>query len=173
LSGKDELAKEDFNRAQDHAKHSSSLELLAKINLGSCAINNSIGVEDHCSSYKELRDLVDSKELDSYYFFIIKEIKKDQAKDLPKTYRDFAHSYLEGDYKSAIKYMFNIEKISSKLIAANMIKDKMGVEDVEKLLDEVSFYGYKKAVIHWLEILKGKDAQKSDKIDKKIKILES
>ena len=54
-----------------------------------------------------------------------------------------------------------------------MIKNSLDVKDVKKILKEACFYGYKKSILYWLEVLKQKDTQKMDKIDKKIKILKS
>ena len=175
LSSKENVAEDDFNRAVKHAKHSSNLDILAKIYLGKCAINNSVGIEDKCMEYVEIESLVESKSLNSYYLFINKKLKKEDIKYLPSVYQDFAYMYLNKNYKQAKQEMFSIEKISSKLIAANMLKKNLNTTDIEKLLEEVSFYGYKKSVIYWLEVLKTKtkETRKINKIDKRIKILKS
>ncbi len=175
LSSKEVLSEGDFKRAVKHAKHSSNLDILAKIYLGRCAIRNSVGIEDSCKEFVELKSLVDSKSLNSYYLFITKKLKIEDVEYLPSAYKDFAQMYLNKNYIHAKKEMFNIEKLSSKLIAANMIKRNMNTKDIEKLLEDISFYGYKKSVLYWLGVLKSKtnDTQKIKKIDKKIKILKS
>lgn len=175
LFSQDVLADNDLKRAIEHAKQSSHLVQLAKIYLGKCALNNSLGVQDGCNEFKELDNIVNDKKLHSYYLFITNELTQEDVSDLPSTYKDFAYSYINKDYEDAVKEIFNIEMITSKLIAANFVKNSMSVEDIQKLLDEVSYFGYKKAVLYWLKIKKSKmeDTLKIQKVDKKIKILES
>jgi hypothetical protein len=175
LSSNDALADNDFNRAVGHAKQSSDLEQLAKIYLGRCAMNNSVGIEDSCSEFKELESLVNDQKLHSYYLLITNNLTEEDLKYLPSIYKDFANSYIRKDYKEAVKEMLDMQTITSKIIAANILKNSMTVEDIEKLLDEVSYFGYKKTVLYWLKIKKSKleDTRKIKKIDKKIKILES
>ncbi|WP_373071563.1 hypothetical protein [Sulfurimonas sp.] len=175
LSSNNSLADSDLKRAVGHAKKSSNLDQLARIYLGKCAINNSVGIEDSCTEFKELESLVDDQTMHSYYLLIVNKLTYDDIENLPDTYKSFAYSYINKDYKQAVKEMFDIQTITSKLIAANIVKSNMSVEDIEKLLEEVSFYGYKKTVVYWLKVMKTKveDTLKIQKIDKKIKILES
>jgi hypothetical protein len=48
LSAKDTLAKDDLKRAVNHAKQSANLSQLARIYLGECALNISVGLKDNC-----------------------------------------------------------------------------------------------------------------------------
>jgi len=175
LSSKDVMAKNDLKRAVLHAKLSSNFKPLARIYLGECALNISVGIKDECLKYKDISELVDDEELNSYYAFVTNTLQDYQLDNLASIYKSFVQNSLKNDYKDAISDMHSMDKITSKLVAASLIKDELSFEDVERLLKDISFYGYKKSVIYWLKILKLKsdDIREIKKIDKKIEILES
>jgi len=174
LSAKDTLAKNDLKRAIEHAKSSANLTQLSRIYLGECALNISVGIEDDCSSYINIKELNNDKSLEAYYEFISSKIKISSLEELDLNYKDFAKYKIEKKYKKAIESLFKMDKITSKLLSASLIKDKLSFDEVERLIDEASFYGYKKSVLFWLDIQKGKtdDKSKINKIIKKIEILE-
>lgn len=174
LSDNDVSAKNDLIRAVGHAKKSSDLTQLARVYLGQCALERSVGLENSCNEYIELEGLVDDKELQSYYHFITKKLKENELNTLPDSYKDFASFYLKGDIQNSIAEIQKIETVSSKLIAATLVKDDMSEKDLEKLLEDVSYHGYKKAVIYLLKLISSKteNQQKIQKLEKKIKILE-
>ena len=51
LSSNDALAKNDLSRAIKHAKQSADLKMLARVYLGECALNISVGIDDNCKDY--------------------------------------------------------------------------------------------------------------------------
>lgn len=164
LRANDAIAKSDLKRAIAHAKHSADLTSLARIYLGECALHVSVGIKDTCQKYNEISNLINSKELEAYKNFITKSINKSQINLLPKHYQNYTQ-----------KDILSMPKITSKLLSATLIKDKLHVYIVKQLIKDSSYYGYKKAVIFWLKELKTKtlDIKQKKRIDKKISILNS
>ena len=167
------LAKNDFNRALKHAKKSADLTTLARIYLGECALNVSVGIEDKCEKYQNISNLLQSKELDAYYSFINSSIKKEQIELLPKQYRTYAYAIEEGNYKTAKEELFEMDKATSTLLSAALMKKNLDELSRENLIKLSSHYGYKKSVLFWLEESKKhlSDSHKIEKIDKKIAVL--
>lgn len=149
LSADDLLAKNDLARAIHHAKQSANLSTLARIYLGKCALNISVGVEDKCQEYKNISSLVDDAKLQEYYEFIIKRSDA-KAKDVLDMSRD-----------------------SSKLLNGALHKEHLDDASREKLLSIASYHGYKKAVLFWLQesLHHSSDAKKRAQLQKRIDIL--
>jgi hypothetical protein len=175
LSSKDALAKSDLQRAMEHAKKSADLTQLAKIELGRCALEISVGIQNECVEYEALQTLIDSKELESYYLFIRNKVEKTDIAHLPDVYRAFAKAQVNQNEKELLEEFEKIEPVVSYLIAAHLIKEKLSVEHIDKILSKASFYGYKKSVLYWLNIkmLKTENEKELQNIKRKIKILES
>lgn len=175
LRTNDALANSDLKRSIAHAKNSADLTSLARIYLGECALHVSVGVEDDCKKYDDISNLVDSKELDAYKNFIMKNLRTEQINLLPKHYQDFALHVYSSNFKEANKNILQIKIITSKLLSATLMKENLEEKVIKQLIKDTSFYGYKKAVIFWLKELKNRTKNKLDmeKIDKKISILDS
>jgi len=173
LMGNEVLAKNDLSRAIKHSKKSADLTQLAKIYLGECALNISVGIKDDCKKYIDISSLLNDESLNAYYDFISLSIKKEQVKDLPKNYQPYAYNLLKKDYKSANQDILNISKATSSFICASLIKENIDVTTREKMISLASFNGYKKVVLFWLnESLKNNQNQEDIKnIKKKISIL--
>ncbi|QSZ41518.1 hypothetical protein GJV85_05160 [Sulfurimonas aquatica] len=167
------IAQNSLKRSISYAKKSADLETLSKIYLGECALKISVGLEDKCQKYLNIKSLVKSVELDAYYNFLSLNVKEEEIRLLPEQYKEFAEYVVKNDFNKASEAILEIEKISSKLIAAALIKDKLTNVVREKVLYEASFYGYKKAVLFWLEELKRytTDTDEILKIEKKLNIL--
>ncbi len=71
--------------------------------------------------------------------------------------------------------MLKQEKITSKLVSARLIKDKLDNQSKKEIIKNISFYGYKEAVIFWLRELRDSTINKREKdiIMGKIYILEN
>lgn len=145
------LAKSDFSRAVSNAKKSADLSTLARIYLGECALNISVGIEDKCIKYQNIQELHKDKELEMYYAYITGSAKKEECSP---------------------KNLFEIASISSQLLCASLIQNELSKNDIKKLIEVTSFHGYKRVVVFWLEESK-KYANDDElrKINKKIKIL--
>ncbi|MDB2562474.1 hypothetical protein N9X61_02600 [Sulfurimonas sp.] len=175
LKSNDVLAKNDLDRAVQHAKKSADLTQLARIYLGECALNISVGVNDSCEKYTNIQELLDNRELDAYYAFLTLSISRENIKYLPSQYQEFAQSFSTSNFKEATLKTLSIEKETSRLLCASLLKDKIENTSKRKFIETASYNGYKKTVLFWLgEILKTTKNQDEVKIiQKKISILKS
>lgn len=172
LQGDDAIAKSDLKRAIAHAKSSADISSLARIYLGTCALNKSIGIIDTCHDYKMVEELTNDSSLKTYYAFLEMQHQDVDINLLPKQYKHFFKYISLKEYSKAISSIKDAP-ISSQLIAHSLIKEHLNEEQIENILDNASFYGYKKAVIYWLENLEKitTDENKKEISRKKILIL--
>ncbi len=173
LKGNDLLAASDLKRAVALAKSSDDLTQLASIYLGKCALEIAVGKQSECRAYKQIHDLVTCKKIRNYYLFLQNDTENLDVVFLPKRYQEFASALKKRDYKSANEEIRKIEDPASAMIALSLLGTQATKESLETTLKKVSFYGYKKGVIHLLEeILKKTDDINEKKIlQKKIDIL--
>lgn len=173
LIDEEELAKSDLQRAIKYAKQSANLEQLARIYLGTCALNISVGIEDKCKNYNEIKEFVNSYELESYFLMLINKIDKEHISYLPKQYQSFVEYKLQKQYDLAFKAIKSMEETSSQFIAASLIKDEIKKSDINYLIEKASFYGYRKLVLFCLDNLyKIEDnLEEKQRILKKVNIL--
>lgn len=175
LQNNEALAKNDLSRAEKHAKQSADLTQLAKIYIGSCALNISVGTPDTCKQYKNISDVVSSASLDAYYSLLHNSLKKEQIKFLPSQYHAFVEALRHENYKVVNKEIQTIKKDSSLFLCASLVKDEVSIKTIKKVIEIASNNGYKKVVLFWLEGLKKvvEDEKEKESIDKKISILNS
>lgn len=175
LSNNDSLAKNDLNRAISHAKSSSDLSPLARIYLGKCALNISVGIKDTCSEYNSISEFIKDDKLNAYYSFLTSTIAHEQIKSLPNSYQSFYLHVESSNFYEANNDILNIDKPTSKLLAASLIKNNINDKTIEKILKVASFYGYKKVVLFWLneKISRTNNEEEKRRISKKIDILNS
>ncbi|XPV67718.1 MAG: hypothetical protein ACNI25_10365 [Halarcobacter sp.] len=173
LSADIDLAKDDLNRAIKYAKQSANLNQLGRIYLGSCALNISVGEDDKCLQFKQIEELISSKELNAYYLMLQNKIKKEQIELLPKQYQTFEKYNLEKNYELLFESIKSIKQVSSQFIAASLVKKQLKKEDIKYLIDKASFYGYKSLVLYWLNYLYKieNDINQKQLLLKKIQIL--
>lgn len=126
MSGEDALARNDMRRAVKHAKKSADLTTLARVYLGKCALNISVGIEDRCEEYKSISHLVEDEELSNYYAVITKTSTLN-----PNT-------------------ILNSSKATSLLLNGALKKDTLNETERTEYLKVASYNGYKKAVLFWL-----------------------
>ncbi len=175
LSAHDALAKNDLSRAIKHAKQSANLSQLAKIYLGECALNISAGINDACTKYSKISDLIDDEGLDSYYKLLTHSIEEKHIHFLPNQYKQFTESLIKKDFTKANKEIQSIDKLTSALLCASLIKEKTTQETREKLIESASFSGYKRSVLFWLAESKKTASSPAEiqSLDRKISILTS
>ncbi len=173
LKGENRLALVSLKRAIKSAKSSANLKPLAKIYLGVCALNNSVLIKDKCEGYLSILDLLDrDQETLGYYNMLQKRFDKVEIKYLPEQYRDFVGYIKKDDYKKAILRIRNMKNITSMLISASLVKDSLKKDDVDFIINKLSSYGYKKALINWLKYAKKLNSpEKNIKIDRVLSIL--
>jgi hypothetical protein len=174
LSANNALAKNDLSRAIKHAKQSADLKMLARIYLGECALNISVGIDDSCQDYLNIADVVNDNSLEAYYSFITLQTKY-SIQNLNNQYKDFALLIKNKDFAKANNKILKIRKPTSKLLAASLIKDKLTQQTRHEMIKSASFYGYKKSVLFWLNEAKINTTNEDEhkKLSKKISILKS
>jgi len=148
--------------------------MLARIYLGECALNISVGIDDECKDYLLISDLLNNTSLDAYYAFI--RVKPEYSlENLASQYKDFALHLRNKDFTKAQSELQKIDKASSKLLAASLIKGELTNATRGEMIKTASFYGYKKSVLFWLSELKANtsDEDERKKISKKISVLKS
>lgn len=175
LSGDDLVAKNDISRAIKHAKRGADLNTLARIYLGECSLNISVGIDDKCSKYINIKNIVNDKSLDAYYNLITQNLKHKDITYLPKKYKKFAFYVYENQYNKAFKKIQSMQDISSQLVSSALIKESLDEAEILIMIDIASFYGYKKSVLFWLKNLEkiSIDEISKENIAKKISILEA
>lgn len=172
LSANDSIAKNDINRAISHAKKSADFNALARIYLGECALNISVGIDDNCKKYLTIKELlVDDGTLKSYYSFISsKTVKNDK---LPKIYKTFNTHLNLKEYNYAYEDILKIDNAVSQLLLASLIRKHLNKIQISKIIEIASFHGYKKSILFWLNELRNitKDESLKKRITKKIEII--
>ncbi len=173
LSNQDILAKSYINTAITNAKQSANLNQLARVYISACALNKSVGESNYCKDYEYIKDLVSSIQLQIYFKMLSHKLDETQIEYLPKQYKSFYKNFLLKKYDLAFKDLTSMEQITSKFIAASLIKEQLNKTQINYLIDIASTYGYKKLVIYWLKNLlyKENDIDKKQQILKKLDIL--
>ncbi|WP_321777383.1 hypothetical protein [Sulfurimonas sp.] len=171
LESNEALAKNDLSRSIKHAKKSADLTMLARVYLGECALNISVGIKDRCKSYTGISDVVKDEGLDAYYNFIT--LQNIKPKNLDAKYKNFASYINNSQFKKAQLELSNINSVNSKLLCASLIKEHLDSSSREEMIKTASFHGYKKSVLFWLneEKEKTRDEEKRIILSKKIKIM--
>ncbi len=160
LQNRVELAAMELKSAREYAKESSDLKTLASIELSFCALKVAMLEPFSCPKFDELKPLVESKELDAYESFLSQTLHKDEISYLPKQYQKFAKNGY--DKKSGIK---EIEPLTSKMIVASLSRENITITDIDNIINDASYHGYKNALIQWLKLkLQKKDDEKTRQI---------
>ena len=174
FTGNDFLAKNELKVAQKYAKRSSNLTTLARVYLGECALNISVGISKKCTKYEKIAKLVNSKELQAYNAMLMGKISTQEITFLDDNYQDFMKSLKDKKYKSAQKILFSMSRDSTIFVTAGLMKEHLDDASRQKLVKLASYNGYKKLVLFWLNEEKKytKDEVKQNKIMLTIKILQ-
>ncbi len=175
LTNKETLAKSDFQKAISYAKQSANFNQLAKLYLGKCALNISVGINSTCQDYQDIKRFIKNKNLDVYFSMLQKKLKKEDLKFLPKQYEKFYEYYFDEKIIKSFNYMFGVENITSLFVVSSLHKNKLSKTQINKIIDKASFYGYKSVVLYWLNNLYEKEENELEKalILEKINILKS
>lgn len=142
LKGESITAEGELEMAIESAKSSANLEQLGSIYLGKCALNKAVGINDKCSEYNKIAHLLNAPNLKAYYNLLNQQ--STQIELLPPQYQPFAQT-------KSFESVMPIDKPTSKLIAASLIKNSLTHAQREAMIQLASQYGYKKAVLFWLK----------------------
>ncbi|WP_331774802.1 hypothetical protein [Sulfurospirillum sp. 1612] len=173
LKGETALASASLNSAIKNAKSSADLRPLSKIYLGTCALHIAVLIDDPCSEYKAIRDMLDPEHSSwDYYNMLQKNFDNITIKNLPPQYGDFVTAMQKEDFQGAFQSIQKMPKTSSLLIAASLMRKHLNESQIHEIINAASFRGYKKAVVRWLGFLKEKSSGiKKQKIDKMLDLL--
>ncbi len=173
LQNEDALARTDLKRALKYAKQSANLTTLATIELSECALHVSNLQEENCAAYLAIEPLVNDVKLHSYFLFLQQKYEQKDIKNLPDKYQSFASLLLQKRYEDATKELLSTEDFLSKMIMASLMKKSLHVSTIASIIEEASFYGYKKNVLSWMEFYSTKttDVDEKKRIQEKLKIL--
>jgi len=168
-------SKSNLTMAIQHAKSSAKLEQLASIYLGKCALDRAVGIKSNCREYQKIANFIHSPTLFSYYSLLKGRLTSSQINALPPQYQSFAHSYTNANYPQAFEAIMQIKKPTSQLIASSLIQKHLNNHQRDQILLIASKYGYKRAVIFWLEeqLNYTQNSAKKNQIKEKIKILQN
>lgn len=175
LNNNDAIAKSDLSRAIRHAKQSANLTQLAKVYLGSCALNISSGINDECTQYQNIADVSTNSKLEAYYSFLSLSLKEKQITLLPPQYQGFAKAMIQKDFSQANKEILKMKKASSTYLSASLMKNTLTKQTRQSIIKMASSYGHKKIILFCLKEVKksSTNSQEIADIDKKISILSS
>jgi hypothetical protein len=154
LSNQMLLANNDLKRSINHAKQSSDLTTLGAVYLTQCAMEKIAHLPlDGCYMYQKITSLIDSKEQKAYQAFIQNVLQEEHLTHLDKKYHAFAQALFQNNQLQAKKELFKLESVISRLLAASLIKEHLTHDEINILIEQSSFYGYKKATLFWLHWL--------------------
>jgi len=175
LENKEDLAVVELHRAISSASKSSDLEMLATIELSTCALKVALLQPFTCKGYRELEPLINSASLESYAAFLEGTLETKHIGDLPKQYQDFAIAKSAKNLEAMQEEITDMDSPISKMIAGSLIQNELSLETIEHIGQSVAFYGYQLAVLQWLslEIKKNSDIKKIDILKKKLDVLQS
>lgn len=170
-----ELANSDLKSSIKYAKQSANFEQLARIYLGKCALNISVGINDKCEEYKEVKDLINSLELEVYYLMLQNSLKQSDIELLPKEYKEFFKNRFEKNYSLSFESIKKSDKLTSLFLASSLIKNELSKVQIEYLIEKASYYGYKNIILFWLNNLYLIEEKESKKalIKKRVELMSS
>ncbi|QOP40276.1 hypothetical protein [Sulfurimonas marina] len=174
LYDKEILAESDLQSARSFAKRGGDVTQLASIELGKCALNIAVGIEDKCAEYQEMEELVTCPRIKNYNKMLQKEWDDIDLSMVPSKYKDFVEAMKKGDLSGADTTVQKIDDPVSKLLALALLGDEVSKETLNGSIEIMSFYGYKKGIVSLLKKLRDKieDPQAKRLLIKKLELLD-
>lgn len=147
------LADSERKKAITFAKQSAHLNTLARVYLGDCAIQHAALNPSKCIEFQEVSSLVKDTELNAYFDLLTGNLTSSQIPKLPQRYQAFARAYLKHNPKMLRDEIMLIPEVSSRLIAASLVKSQLDLETLRTLIDQTAVRGYQLASIRWMTYL--------------------
>lgn len=173
LEGDMARAKTKLHHAREEASKSINLFTLINIELSVCANEISVLKSTSCQKASELL-LLDTEPMQLAYLSLLRrQVSAGMIQDLPSQYKDFALALLHKDNKKLNSIVSHIQPLSSRLLASALIKERLTASNRKVLIEEISYNGYKTALLAWLEfdIRKEDNVNNKQRLEKKLKIL--
>ncbi len=173
LEGKNALAQSEYRRSESYAKQSADLTPLARLYLSKCALNRSVLLEDACDEYRSISEHSDDPSLPGYFALLSQDFRQKDISSFPPQYQPFAKAYLSKERHAIQKSIANIELLTSQMIAAAIAREYLDDATMETIIERASYFGYKRAVIAWMQQLidTTDDAEKAARLKQKLSIL--
>ena len=164
-------ASSDLFQARESALQSANLRIIIDIELSVCALNISILKNDNCEKAQSLLELEPNAQQSAYLHFLQKNYAKEEISLLPKAYQNLAEANLKKEEINPL--LVTLEPLSSRAVASALFKKQLHKQNIQDLIDELSFYGYKSPIIAWLkyQIQETSDIKEKKRLQAKLKIL--
>lgn len=159
------------------AKQEEHLDTLAKLYLGSCAIELALYKTQKCALFESIEPLLEDKKYEAYKAFILAQNFQKDAESLAK-YRDFMVALEEKNPQSIQKSIEALPDIYAKAIAVSIVKRINGlsvdlinvmIEEAEKNSMKGVLLTYMKEKISYFEAHGKKE--KAERLAKRLEIL--
>ncbi len=174
LKGEEVMAQSELSGAIEEAKRSADIEQLERIYLGACALEHSVGEGRYCTEYRRLSAIRTYRALEAYASLLEGALGTADIEHLPPQYQTFAQYRLRGDVSGAFNELISMKRVTSQLIAASLIKDRLNDTQRDYILGLASKYGYKKSVLFWLrETVRKGDGERKAGALARIKVIGS
>ncbi len=175
LQDKRERARLDLEHARRLASRSAELKTLIDIELASCAMQLASLEAQPCDKAERLLALQPDLSQDAYLKLLAASVSSEEIIYLPPQYREFAKVFIEADALQINKELTEMRPLTSRLIASALAKDAIDSENIQELIDALSFNGYKRPLLAWLTVQMDKEADLGEKtrLQEKIDILTS
>ncbi len=168
-------AKSDLSRARSSASQSADLHTRIDIELSVCALNLSILKADLCENASALLQIEPNDSQSAYLHLLRSELKTEQISSLPVQYRPFAEAIADNDTLAINTQIRQIRPLSSRLVVSALAQEQISNENIEGLITELSYHGYKNPLLAWLKVQMNNetDLHKKVKLRAKIAVLAS
>lgn len=168
-------ARSDLYRARHLASQSAHLHTRIDIELSVCAMELSVLNPGPCDIAEKLLRIEPNTEQLAYLHLLTSSLEPEETDHLPKQYRSFAQALLAQDPKKTNDALMTIEPLSSQLISSALAIELLDEKSLQKLVDGLSYHGYKNPLLVWLEIQiqKETDPQKRARLKAKLELLTS
>lgn len=165
----------DLRHARELASRSAELKTLIDIELTSCAMESSALNQGQCQEAERLLRLDNDPSQDAYFSLLTSQISEDKVSLLPSQYRTFAEALIGTDKRKINKALSDIKPLTSRLIASALAKESINDVNIKELIDGLSYHGYKRPLLVWLDVQmqREEDAQKKARLKEKIEVLTS
>lgn len=180
LSGRDQLATIQFQKAVDEIKNSGNLSLLATAYLTRSALRVAVLEPPQNREYLEILKADPTDDQKDYYLLLEGKFAEIQKNNLPASYQDLAEALEGGNEERITIAVLDIPDDLSRLIAVGLVA-RYRVENEAVLtsaVDLASRNGWRKPLLIYLARLESyhqriNETDKAEKIRRKIELLKS
>ena len=163
-------AKSDLSRARSFASQSADLHTRIDIELSVCAMRLSVLEAGSCENASVLLQVDPDLSQSAYLHLLRSALKKEEIQGLPEQYKAFASAMIEEDTADINTRLKQIRPLSSRLVASALAQEHINDENIQELVTELSYHGYKNPLIAWLKFQMQKETDPQIKVRLKAKI---